>query len=87
METLNEKYLLSIGFAELQDSKFECMNLRYHVKNGLCLFTNEQEGNNSYKVGFAEMRCGKYHLCTLKWIHTIGELTKYLDYEKWTYTP
>lgn len=78
MKELNEEYLLKQGFQRLQDSVFDDINLRYYVRNGFCLFSNEQEGNDSLLIGFAGMTNGKYKVVTHKWIHFIEELKPYL---------
>ena len=79
MKKITREYLLSIGFKDLQESQFRDMDLRYHVKKGLCLFTNEQEYVSAYLVGFAEMRGARVHLVTLKWIDDQEVLQKYID--------
>lgn len=75
---IDRQYLLKKGFADLQESIFDDMTLRYYVRNGLCLFTNEQEGNDSFLIGFGAMRTGKYKVVTHKWINTKKELKPYL---------
>ena len=73
-EAITNKILDELEFGQLQDSRFENINLRYRVKNAICLFTNEQEFNDSYLIGHATMWNGKYYLSTFRWISDIQDL-------------
>lgn len=73
--------LIDLGFRHnntLKDIKcFECREMPYYVKNGVILWYNTpiQDGNeNAYLVGYGEMRCGKYHAVSIRWIYTLEEL-------------
>lgn len=71
---IDTQLLDELGFAPLQESPFENTALRYRVKNAICLFTNEQEYNDSWLIGHASMHSGKYYLSTFRWIDKFKEL-------------
>ncbi len=83
----NELYTLltigileELGFKNVGQSKFELYdNLHYWVKNGICLFYNtpvKNEYQESFLIGHAELRQGKYIATTFKWIDSEEQLTQ-----------
>lgn len=70
---LTEEWLLRMGF-EKQGPIFEDMNNPYWVKNGVVLFFNESQPEYKWKIGFAEMRNGKYYATASRWIDKIHEV-------------
>lgn len=56
---------------------FERMN--YWVKNGVCLFYNTPANTHmqdSFYIGYAELRQNKYVAVGFRWINTLEELIK-----------
>lgn len=52
-------------------------NFHYWVKNGICLFYNtpiKTDYQESFLIGHAEMRQGKYYATTFKWINSEEQL-------------
>jgi len=78
-QRITDKILDELDFAQLQDSLFENISLRYRVKNAICLFTNEQEENDSWLIGHASMHSGKYYLSTFRWIIRVDQLKSIYD--------
>lgn len=71
---LTEEWLLKFGFTLVEESPFEEIKMKYWVRNRICLFFNESEPFNTYLLGFADQRFGKYSVVTGNWIeyvHTI----------------
>lgn len=79
---LTQELLLESGFKSNEKSPFEFLRMPYYVKKGICLFYNTpvQIGEeNTFLVGYAEMRGGKYHATTFRWIRTLDELERIYD--------
>jgi len=75
---LTEKWLISGGFTKVEDTTvFECFYYPYWVKNVVILLYNYSPPENTYRIGYAEMRCGKYHATLCKWIDSVHELQNF----------
>jgi hypothetical protein len=71
---LTEEWLLKFGF---KNAGIWEDYMPYHAKHGVLLFFNE--GRTEYELsdylsGYGEMRSGKYHLTTFKWIKYVHQL-------------
>lgn len=79
-EILNPRVLERLGFKDNGQSKFETFeNMSYWVKNGICLFYNtpiNTDWQDSFLVGYAEMRQGAYVAVAFRWIDSVEELTQ-----------
>lgn len=76
---LTTDILEELGFKNVGQSKFELYdNLHYWVKNGICLFYNTpvKDYQESFLIGHAEIRKGKYIATTFKWIDSEEQLTQ-----------
>lgn len=54
-------------------------NMSYWVKSGICLFYNTPivtDYQESFYIGYAEMRQSKYVAVAFKWIDSLEELTE-----------
>lgn len=72
-ELLRNKY--NFKFVSAVDTPFEDIQMPYWVNDGVILFYNTGEFNeNDFLIGYGEMRCGKYHCITFRWIRTEREL-------------
>lgn len=74
---LTEELLKRFGFTLVEQSPFETITLKYWVKNRICLFFNESPPENTWLVGWADQRFGKYSVATGEWItdvHTIQNI-------------
>jgi hypothetical protein len=74
---LSASYLINKGFKLVEEKPFEDIYMPYYVKEGIMLLFNtpvEEYNENDFLIGFAEMRCGKYHAVTIKWIKEQKEL-------------
>jgi hypothetical protein len=71
---ITQGYLLKYGFSLIEESPFQDMKMKYWVKEGLCLFFNESPPFNTYLVGFADQRFGKYSIVTGEWIKYVHTL-------------
>ena len=77
--TLTIDILEKLKFKNVEENKFENFEMSYWVKNGICLFYNtpiNTDYQDSFYVGYAEMRQGKYHVTAFRWIDNLEELTK-----------
>ena len=83
----NELYTLlttgileELGFKNVGQNKFDLYEkLHYWVKNGICLFYNtpvKTDYQESFLIGYAEIRQGKYIATTFKWIDSEEQLTQ-----------
>jgi len=83
----NELYTLlttaildELGFKDNGQSKFELFEgMSYWVKNSVCLFYNtpiSKDHQDSFYIGYAEMRQGKYVAVAFRWIDSVEELTQ-----------
>lgn len=72
--------LQNLEFEDVGQSKFKLFeNMNYWVKNGICLFYNtpvKADYQESFYVGYAEMRQGEYVAVAFRWIDNLEELTK-----------
>lgn len=72
--------LQELNFKDIGQSEFELFeNMSYWVKNSICLFYNtpiNTDWQDSFLVGYAEMRQGKYVAVAFRWIDSIEELTQ-----------
>jgi len=72
--------LQELGFKDNGQSKFELFEgMSYWVKNSICLFYNtpiSKDHQDSFLVGYAEMRQGKYVAVGFRWIDSVEELTQ-----------
>jgi hypothetical protein len=74
---LSVALLSEYGFKQInvEDSPFEDYKMPYFCKDAVILLYNEGEGNeNSFYIGYAENRFGKYTVVPFRWIHTEVEL-------------
>jgi len=87
IETNNDCYTLlttgeleRLGFKNKGKCEFELFeNMHYWVKNSICLFYNtpvSEDYQDSFYIGFAEMRQSKYVAVAFKWINTVEALTQ-----------
>lgn len=72
--------LQELDFKNNGQSKFELFeNMSYWVKNSICLFYNtpiNTDWQDSFYVGYAEMRQSKYVAVAFRWIDSVEELTQ-----------
>ena len=72
--------LQELNFKDIGQSEFELFeNMSYWVKNSICLFYNtpiNTDWQDSFLVGYAEMRQGKYVAVAFRWIDSVEELTQ-----------
>lgn len=77
---LTDKLLKKLNFKDVGKCSFELFeNMNYWVKNGVCLFYNtpvNTEWQDSYYVGYVEMRQGVYVAVGFRWINNLEDLTK-----------
>ena len=71
---LTSEWLERFGFALVKESPFEGLKMKYWVNNRVCLFFNESEPFNTYLLGFADQRFGKYSVVTGDWIYHVHTL-------------
>lgn len=71
--------LLEKLYFNKRDHGFEdLIDMHHFVKKGVFLFYNtpvQLGSEDSFMIGYGEMRRGKYHIVTFRWIHNLGELT------------
>jgi hypothetical protein len=75
---LTTDILKELGFKDNGQCKFELFeSMGYWVKNSICLFYNVPISNyqDSFYIGYAEMRQGKYVAVAFRWIDSLEELT------------
>lgn len=77
---LTEAILEEYGFSNHQKCQFRNFELMsYWVKNGVCLFYNTPVNTNfqdSFLIGFAEMRQCKYVAVGFRWINSEEDLIR-----------
>ena len=77
---LTTDVLQKLGFKDNGQSKFELFEgMSYWVKNSVCLFYNtpiSKDHQDSFYIGYAEMRQGKYVAVAFRWIDSVEELTQ-----------
>jgi len=75
---LTPKILQKLGFHDNGNCEFEFFqNMNYWVKNRVCLFYNRPfKKEDSFYVGYGNMRDGKYIAVGFKWIDSLEELTE-----------
>lgn len=77
---LTTAILDELGFKDNGQSKFELFEeMSYWVKNSICLFYNtpiSKDHQDSFLVGYAEIRQGKYVAVGFRWIDSVEELTQ-----------
>ena len=77
---LTKDILESIDFKDKGKCDFEHFeNMSYWVKNGICLFYNtpvKTDYQESFYIGYAEQRQGKYVAVAFRWINNLEELTE-----------
>jgi len=77
---LTTSILNELGFNDNGQSKFELFEgMSYWVKSGVCLFYNtpvNEDFQDSFYIGYAEMRQGKYVAVAFRWINSLEELTQ-----------
>ena len=77
---LTTDVLQELGFKDVGESEFELFkHMHYWVKNGLCLFYStpiNTDWQDSFLVGYAEMRQGKYVAVAFRWIDSVEDLTQ-----------
>lgn len=77
---LTTAILNELGFKDNGQSKFELFEgMSYWVKNSICLFYNtpiNKDYQDSFYIGYAEMRQGKYVAVAFRWIDSVEELTQ-----------
>lgn len=75
---LTKTEIENLGFrkVEAKDSPFQYFqDMPYYVKDSVILFFNEGDYNeNSFLLGYGEMRQGVYFAVSIRWISTLGEL-------------
>lgn len=72
---LTREYLDELGFIFNEESPFENIKMKYHVKDSVLLFFNEGEHNkNSFLIGYGECNFGNYIAVTFRWISTKEQL-------------
>jgi hypothetical protein len=79
-DKLSEKFLISNGF-KLNDKIdiFENRKMPYYVREGVLLFFNipvTKFNDDSFLIGYGDMRCGIYYAVDFRWISTRSELIK-----------
>jgi len=77
---LTTDVLKELGFKNIGKCEFELFdNMNYWVKNGICLFYNtpiSEDYQDSFYIGYAEMRQSKYVAVAFKWINSKEALTQ-----------
>ncbi len=74
---LSIKYLKSLGFGDPQKSTFPGIHMKYMAMDCVLMFFNEGEGNeNSFMIGYGEMRMGKHQVVTIRWTKSSIDLHK-----------
>ena len=77
---LTTDILKELDFKDNGRSKFELFtNMNYWVKDCVCLFYNTPvypDNQDSFYIGYAEMRQGKYIAVAFRWIDSLEELTE-----------
>lgn len=77
---LTTDVLQELGFNDNGRCDFDGFeNMNYWVKSGICLFYNtpvNTEWQDSFYIGYAENRQGKYVAVAFRWIDSEEELTK-----------
>lgn len=77
---LTTKVLSGLEFGDKGQCDFALFkNMNYWVKNGVCLFYNtpvKTDYQESFLVGYAEMRQGNYVAVAFRWVDSLEELTK-----------
>jgi len=72
--------LQELNFKDIGQSEFELFeNMSYWVKDSICLFYNtpvNTDWQDSFYIGYAEMRQGKYVAVAFGWIDSVEELTQ-----------
>jgi len=87
----NEMYTLltttildEFGFEDKGQCTFKFFEgMCYWVKNGICLFYNIPTHTNyqdSFYIGYAEMRQGEYVAVAFRWIDSVEELTQIYEH-------
>lgn len=76
---LSPKLLTDLDFKHIESTTtFDNIGMPYYVKNSILLFYNTpiQLGmENSFMVGYGEMRQGKCYAVSFRWIKTLEDLT------------
>jgi len=77
---LTTSVLKELNFKNIGKCEFELFdNMNYWVKNGICLFYNtpiSEDYQDSFYIGYAEMRQSKYVAVAFKWINSKEELSQ-----------
>ena len=72
--------LKELNFKNIGKCEFDLFdNMNYWVKNGICLFYNtpiSEDYQDSFYIGYTEMRQGKYVAVVFKWIGSKEALTQ-----------
>jgi hypothetical protein len=65
-------------FKLIESHPFEDITMPYYVRESILLFFNTPltEYNNSYLIGYAEMRQGKYKAVTFRWVSEQEDVIK-----------
>jgi hypothetical protein len=74
---LNAAFLVANGFKLIEESPFDNYTLPYYVRESVMLFFNTpvtEWNENSFLIGYGEMKMGKYYAVTFKWIKSPSEL-------------
>jgi hypothetical protein len=74
---LDAEFLVDNGFTLNEERPFENYDLPYYVKDSVLLFFNvpvTKWNQNSFLIGYGEMRMGKYYAVTFRWIINQKEL-------------
>ena len=77
---LTTDILDEFGFEDNGQSKFPLFErMNYWVKNGICLFYNtpiSKDYQESFYIGYVQLRQSKYIAVGFRWIDSVEELTK-----------
>lgn len=76
---LTVKILEELNFRDNKEIVFENIKMPYWVKAGVCLFYNtpiKTDHQDSFYIGYGEMREGKYYAVAFRWINSLEELTR-----------
>jgi hypothetical protein len=78
-ERLSKEVLESLGFkpVDLKDRQYpftDMSEMPYYAKDAVLLFYPFAQ--DAFLLGYGDMRCGIYHMATIRWLHTLSEVTE-----------
>lgn len=73
---ITKEWLKSHGFKKQPKDTFKNINLPYWVKNGICLFFNEDQPYYSFYIGygFSFYDAKGYYAATFRWTNQIDQV-------------